>query len=307
MLLDVLLRGAHALPPKYRVAVLLSAHGSGSFLREQVASIRAAMAPDDILVVVDDGSRQVDWGALADILPANYLYWSRLQGLGSATSFMDLLLDESMRASYYCWADQDDVWQADKLHRQIQALASRPDALASVHGWRPLRKARDDAWVADSPQAPVAQRSPAHYCFETPAPGMTLCMTEEARGLLGSLDAELRFRLLLVMPHDRLACAVLGMHGRLQIIADALVDYRQHAHNQIGAPHAGLWRRNLQRLQRGLRIWRTASAGLILYRQLAADRRRTGHLLPPLQRQTLRASAWESRLLQSWVRWQGSP
>lgn len=287
----------------YRVAVLLSAYGRSPFLREQLASIRLALTPDDILIVVDDGSGQVDWEAL-DEWPPHYLCWSRLRGVGSAVSFMELLLDTSVCARYYCWADQDDVWHEEKLHRQLQALSAAPGTWACVHGWRPLRQGLDGIWAAGIAQAPVVQRSPAHYCFETPAPGMTLCMTEEARQLLGSLDVSLRACLLDAMPHDRLACAVLGAKGRLQLVTDALVDYRQHSHNQIGAPHAGVWQRTLRRLRQGLHIWRTARAGVILYRQLAADGACAAHPLPALTHQALRSDIWESRVLQIWARWQ---
>ena len=295
-----------ALPPAvpYRAAVLLSAYGRSPFLGEQLASIRAALAPDDILIVVDDGSRQVDWKVLGD-WPTHYLCWSRLQGLGSAVSFMELLLDVPVHARYYCWADQDDVWQADKLHRQLQALESMPGAWACVHGWRERRLRPNGARARDIAQAPVVQRSRAHYCFETPAPGMTLCMTEAARQLLRSLDAGLRARLLAAMPHDRLVCAVLGAYGRLHTMVDALVDYRQHPHNQIGAPRAGAWSRSLRRLRQGFRIWRTMRAGVVLYRQLAESGVREGHPLPALERQPLRSNTWESWALQIWARWQG--
>ena len=289
-------------PAEYRVAVLLSAYGRSPFLAEQLASMRTALTPQDILVIVDDGSSQVEWEALGD-WPHHYLCWSRLQGLGSAASFLDLLLNAPVRARYYCWADQDDIWRADKLSRQVQALDAAPDAWACVHGWRYLRQGADGAWAADGDQQPLVQRSCAHFCFETPAPGMTLCMTEDARQLLLSFDAQKRSRLLADIPHDRLACAVLGARHRLQCVADALVDYRQHPHNLIGAPQPGMLARALRRLRRGSGIWRSARAGLALYRQLMADQARSGQPLPPLAGQTLRASAWESWVLRAWVRW----
>ncbi|TXH37418.1 MAG: hypothetical protein E6Q94_02395 [Burkholderiaceae bacterium] len=290
---------------RYRVAVLLSAHGRSPYLREQVASIRAALTPDDILVVVDDGSAQVDWSSLHGELPHNYLCWSRLKGLGSSLSFMDLLCNLPIRASYYSWADQDDRWCKDKLSCQLQWLATKPDAWACVHGWRPLRLGQDGKWITDAPQAPTVQRSAAHYCFETPAPGMTLCMTEEARQQLMALDRQLLKRLLADMPHDRLACAVLGLSGRLQLVADVLVDYRQHSENLIGAPPSGRLARATQRIQRWRSFWRTARAGGVLYRQLVASGLGSGQALPRLTDQRLRASGGENWILQAWLRWYG--
>ena len=293
--------GSH--PVEYRVAVLLSAHGRSPFLREQLASIRAAITSSDILIVVDDGSGHVDWAALVGELPDNYLCWSRLQGLGSSTSFMELLCDAPVRARYYSWADQDDIWHKEKLSRQLQLLAASPDAWACVHGWRTLRQGPSGIWVAEDAQSPIAQRSVAHYCFETPAPGMTLCMTEDARQKLLSVDAELRNRLLAHLPHDRLLCGVLGAAGRMLLTTDALVDYRQHSSNLIGAPRPGRVVRAFRRLQRRAEMRGAAQAGRALYQQVMADGLREGLSLPQLADQRLRANGWENWLMKVWLRW----
>lgn len=285
---------------EYRVAVLLSAYGNSPFLRCQLESIRNALTPDDILIVVDDGSRLVVWEAFTD-WPTHFLCWSRLNGLGSARSFWELLLNVPTRARYYCWADQDDIWHTDKLQRQIAAFSALPDALACVHGWRYLRQISDDAWLFDHNQAPTIQCSPAHYCFETPAPGMTLCITEMGRQFLYGLDSRLCERLLSTIPHDRLACAVFGAYGRMIHIKGALVDYRQHEHNQIGAPRVGVVHRNLRRVKQSIRIWHTVWAGIVLYSRLRNERAMEGQSLPPLDHQRLRSRTWENIFLQLMV------
>jgi hypothetical protein len=282
---------------EYRVAVLMSAYGCSPFLREQLASIRAQVTADDLLVVVDDGSRCVDWDTMQD-WPYPFLCWSRLASTGSSASFMNLLLDLSVRASYYCWVDQDDVWLPGQLLCQIKTLDSQSSAIACVHGWRPLSRRRDGAWAPSVAQSPVVQRSAAHYCFETPAPGMTLCMTREARRLLEAVDGETRANLIKDMPHDRLACAVIGFHGGLLALQEAFVEYRQHEANQIGAPRSSAWKRGMRRLRRGLRSWQTLRAGRRLYLSLATGAPAQGRPLPPLWRQTLRSTAWENRIFQ---------
>ena len=296
------LPGYTHIPETYRAAVLLSAYGASPFLKAQLASIRAALTNQDILIIVDDGSKKVDWSPL-DAWPYHYLCWSRLDGMGSSASFMDLLMNAPVSAKYYCWADQDDIWGVTKLQRQIVFLQENPHAWACVHGWRLLQH-DGSQWVARKQFAPVQQYSTAHYCFETPAPGMTLCLTEVARQQLHLIDATLLKRLLADMPHDRLVCAILGVKGRIYGLPDALVDYRQHAKNQIGAPVAGWLRRFLKRVSQGARILRTISVGRILYQQLMMHKGSAiAPSLPPLAGQILRSNKWEDRLLRVYLRW----
>lgn len=285
------------LEPQYRVAVLMSAYGCSPFMREQLLSIREQLTHEDLLVVVDDGSRSVDWSTLED-WPYPYLCWSRRTSVGSSVSFMELLLNPSVSARYYCWADQDDVWLPGKLHRQIEVLESSSAALACAHGWRPFSVGPDGSWVTSRAQTPVAQRSAAHYCFETPAPGMTLCLSHQARQLLNSIGDPMRLQLLKHLPHDRLACAVIGFHGGMRILNEPFVAYRQHGANQIGAPHASAWRRSLRRLRQVARSWQTARAGKHLYAGLAENDRSKSRNLPPLRAQRLRSTAWENAIFQ---------
>ena len=284
------------------MAVLISTHGHSPFLPEQFESICAALGPRDVLVMVDDGSSKVNWSALVN-WPLNYLCWSRLEPLGSSVSFMDLLLNAPVRAAYYCWADQDDVWRRDKIARQIGALTTVTRAWACVHGWRLLQQSREGIWATTTAHIPLLRRSPAHYCFETPAPGMTLCVTEQARQSLKSLDEAVIYRLLSDLPHDRLACAILSMDNRLHCIADPLVDYRQHANNQVGAQNAGMIKQTVSRLNQWGRIRRAVRAGCALYEQLRENMANDSRPLPPLYKMPLRSKAWENRILHVLVRW----
>src|SRR5574343_488502 len=83
------------MPPvcrNYRVAVLLSAYGDSVFFEKQIDSLKRSLTINDILIVVDDGSGQVNWDAVSE-WPFHYLFWSRIQGLGSARSFWELSVD----------------------------------------------------------------------------------------------------------------------------------------------------------------------------------------------------------------------
>lgn len=291
------------MPPvcrNYRVAVLLSAYGDSVFFEKQIDSLKSSLTINDILIVVDDGSGQVNWDAVSE-WPFHYLFWSRIQGLGSARSFWELSVDLPVSADYVCWSDQDDVWFPEKLTRQLATLATKPSAWSCVHGWRTLRQDQRGDWCIVAEHAPLKARSAAHYCFETPAPGMTLCMTENGRKLLCSFSPEFATRLLSVIPHDRLACAIFGMHDRMLVMSEALVEYRQHQANQIGAPDETGIRRLFKRLRRIPAMIQTIDAGFALFQKLSKDRSQEGVVLPPLQKQPLRDRRWEGLVLHIYV------
>lgn len=284
----------------YRAAVLLSAYGNSPYLQEQVESIVRQLTPADILVIVDDGSRQVPWHHLQD-LPSNYLLVTRLQTHGHAASFADLLLSDLVAADYYLFSDQDDIWLEGKLETQL-ATMQREQSLASVHGWIEFDTHQCQPQRA---QQPLRQLSPAHYFFETPAPGMTLCLSDAARQQLRTrLDALAWTEHLSLLPHDRLICALISATDRITLIETPLVAYRQHGANQIGAESPSLFRRMARRAGGFPRVMKTLSSALGLYEAMlqhravseaASQQPRARH--PGLGRQTLRSRPSDNHLL----------
>lgn len=250
--------------PCFRAIVLLSAYGASPYLSAQVASITAQLTEQDLLILVDDGSRAVCWEVLKPVLPTNYLCWSRLQGQGFSASFLDLLLTSAPKGQYYFLADQDDVWLPEKLNRQ---LAATPTDGMSVHGWQ--------VWDMTTPpdtenaQKPVYALSAAHYFFETPAPGMTMCFGQECRAQLQHWTAVLA-PFTAGLPHDRILAAAVSTVGSVVVLATPGVWYRQHGGNQIGAPGKGALARFWQRLRQVQSSWRSIHTGLSLYWALSA-------------------------------------
>lgn len=277
--------------------VLLSAYGDSPHLAAQVRSVVRQMEPEDLLVVVDDGSRQVPWGQIAPLLPPRYLCWSRMHNLGSSQSFLELLfLPLESRATHFFLADQDDVWLPGKLACQRQS--TRPDSL-SVHavevGWSSAIQPGAEVRSA------IPRRSPAHYFFETPAPGMTFCIGAELRGMLLREQAVL-LAAARALPHDRILAGCAGWMDKVQRFEAPLVHYRQHAGNQIGFRPLGLRHRWMHRVRRLRQIWQQMEAACVLLSHWAAAHPSSDAMPRPWHRQRLRDSRVESRLFQCLLR-----
>lgn len=247
----------------HRMAILMSAYGASDYLAEQVLSISTQLNAQDILIIVDDGSRNVKWELLHG-LPENYIFWTRMERLGVGPSFMDLITESEVRAEYYFLADQDDLWMPNKLNIQREQHKFHNGKFhATVHSWYLLGNSSGRR-INSSAINPMRKLSDAHYCFETPAPGMTLSFTDLSRQLL------IKNRSLLThfsksLPHDRILVAFLSMLGELDILPDALVRYRQHTENLVGAPLDGKLRRWIQRMGESARAWTTVTQGCNLY------------------------------------------
>lgn len=272
----------------HRCAVLISAYGRSPYLAEQLRSVAEQVGPEDVVIVVDDGSRAVAWPELPP-LPAERVYWTRVDRLGHAASFLDVFLNCDVRAECYFFADQDDIWLPGKLETQLATLRAG-QAVASVHGWREF-DSHGGRILAE--RQPVPRHSLAHYFFETPAPGMTLCIAGRVRSQLARLIPE-PVRRHPELPHDRLLCALLALLGDIAIEPEILVNYRQHGANAIGAVAASSLVRVRRQVGAAPRIFRTHAAAVRLYREAIAA---LGLPAPPLHRQCLRHRPADNRLL----------
>lgn len=287
-------------PAVYRAAILLSAFGDSPYLGEQVHSIVQQMDVRDILIIVDDGSRKVRWTTI-ETWPRNFLVWSRLQQLGACGSFLSLIIHSTVKAEHYFLSDQDDLWMPGKINDQLLAHLNYGAGIqASTHKWACIRSQNRNSQALRAGRAiePLACLSLAHYCFETPAPGMTLGFNANCRELLKTQQESL-LALTDQLPHDRILFAIISLHGRIQVLDKVLVHYRQHTGNLVGALPPSIWQLWRQRLAWPRRAWRTATCGLTLYQQLnhtlePSDPRRNGST----STMQLRSDPWDNRLLQ---------
>jgi rhamnosyltransferase len=105
-----------------KVAVLLSTYNGERFLREQMESIILQQDVDVSIFVRDDGSTDHTVDILEsyeDKVPLNISIGSNI---GYKQSFLQLLARVPQTFEYYCFADEDDVWAADKIISGITML-----------------------------------------------------------------------------------------------------------------------------------------------------------------------------------------
>lgn len=214
------------------VAVLLCTFNGAGFLTQQLDSIGGQRGPELRLFVSDDGSSD---GTLA-ILESYRSRWQpgRLdvrQGpcRGHVANFFSLLGCREIDADYFAYADQDDIWEPDKLQRATGALSVLPADRPALYCSRTRLVSEDGQAMGCSP---LFKRPPgfANALVQNIGGGNTMVLNRCARELLrsvGEVD---------VVGHDWWTyLLVAGAGGAVVYDPHPTLCYRQHGQNLIGS------------------------------------------------------------------------
>ncbi len=236
------------------IAILLCTLDGARFLPDQLDSINRQWHSNLKLWVSDDGStdetvelvRGYHFGS--DASPAIVLDGPQQ---GHTANFLSLACNPEIEADYFAFADQDDIWEAEKLSRAINALESVPSERPALYCAR-TRAVTEDGRPAGL--SPWFKRSPgfANALLQNIGGGNTMVMNQAARNLLltaGNLE---------VVSHDWWTYLLVSAAGG-EVIYDPRpsLQYRQHTHNIVGS-NRGLRariRRTTRALQNRSRNW----------------------------------------------------
>jgi glycosyltransferase involved in cell wall biosynthesis len=108
------------------VAILLCTKDGAAFIDEQLRSLADQTHSKWILIASDDGSTDTTRDVLerfAGSVPQKVVIREG-PGRGSCANFLWLAIDRSIKADYFAYSDQDDVWYPDKLERALDWLVT---------------------------------------------------------------------------------------------------------------------------------------------------------------------------------------
>ena len=230
-----------------RLAILLSTYNGEEFLGEQLDSILNQSVEDSVIVVRDDGSSDGTAQILAQYLadfPGRFcLLPPDDQNLGARDSFASLMgfvLEHKqqlqLERAYMMFADQDDIWAADKIAREFELLLQLEKNGASK---RPAL-VHSNLEVIDRHGQRIAESFIDYQGLKLERGNLVnLALSNLVTGCTAVINEELAQKALPIpdnaIMHDWWLAVTAAAFGVREFIDAPLVRYRQHEANTIGA------------------------------------------------------------------------
>ncbi|GBR49618.1 glycosyltransferase [Gluconobacter roseus] len=237
-----------------QIAILLSLYNGEAYLDGQLASILAQTHPDWILYWRDDAS--------SDSSPEKMRVFAagpgqgrcveittRHERLGVAGSYAHLL-DAIPDTPYVAFADQDDIWEPQKLEWAIDAVSRRPAERPTLYCARQYLTNADLTVCQES--APLRRRPdfPASLT-QNIATGHTVLLNAATHRLMRNNPPPPS------VLHDWWAYLLTAaIEGDIIFDNRCVSYYRQHAHNTVGATGSFI-RRAWAACRRGPKVFMT--------------------------------------------------
>lgn len=229
-----------------QVVILMTTYQGEAYLKEQMDSILAQDYPHWRLIVRDDGSQDATMlllSAYANAHPDKISVERNAVNKGAAKNFLTLLADAAGEYGgsdtgrvYFMFADQDDIWHADKLRRTLR----RMKRVEKRYGASQPALVFTDAAVVDEIMTKTADSfirhqhlnakklSLNHLLMENVCQGCTMMMNAPLARLVKVPDEGARY-------HDWWVALIAAAHGHISYLPEATLDYRQHGGNAVGA------------------------------------------------------------------------
>lgn len=240
---------------KSKVAVALATHNGERFLRPQLESLRSQTHEQIDIWASDDRSTD----GTVQLLEETRAGWPKGRftilhgpGKGFAENFRSLILNENIVADAYCFCDQDDVWDLDKIAIGLEWLATAQPGLPALYCSRTRTLDEKGRLVGLSP---LFARPPSfrNAIVQSIAGANTMVMNHPAWASLRTASGNTA-----IVSHDWWAYMVVtGSGGIVHYSPNAHIGYRQHDHNLVGSniSVAARLRRYAFLMRRGFSGW----------------------------------------------------
>lgn len=228
---------------KLKIAVVMSTYNGEKYIKSQLESILNQKFNHDKfelhIYIRDDGSSDSTLKIISEYESKYPLIIRQVDkrscNLGVKSSFFRLI--KLVKADYYFFSDQDDIWLPNKLNKFMIIFDSeRSDLPIGIYS---------DLWIADkngvSENKTMKKGTVAGKKHENYLPILlTRYLVTGASFAINnctaiSLDDIHDEDLDKVRMHDSFIALFVAMYGKLNYIDEPLINYRQHGNNVVGA------------------------------------------------------------------------
>ena len=213
------------------VVILMSTYNGQQYLREQIDCIMEQTYLGQITVLIrDDGSRD-ETRAIAESYawtPNRQVRFVSADNVGPQRSFLELIRMAPV-ADYYFFADQDDVWDTDKITIAVEAMAEKTGPVCWCSNFR--HSHMDLTVYEEKALAKSPVFTPLQIIFYNQIPGCVMGFNRKLMDLLQAMQLDN------VIMHDSMVLALAAACG--QVLYDEMprITHRIHQSNVVGHGH----------------------------------------------------------------------
>lgn len=225
------------------IAILLASFNGEKYLHQQLESIVNQSYSNWILYIRDDGSTDKSVNIINEFIAKHpskiQLLTDEFKNLGSCNNFFHLL--KNVEADYYMFADQDDVWNPDKIEITINHFQKLEQKNKIT---KPLLL-HTDLEVVDNNLITISKSFWQYQKMDIEngnkfnkllvqniVTGCTTMFNKELKKKLSQLPQN-------VFVHDWWIALVASVFGSIEFIEISTIKYRQHNQNVAGAKQSG--------------------------------------------------------------------
>ena len=220
-----------------KITVLLSTYNGAKYLKEQIDSILAQDNIKDIKILArDDGSNDGTQEILEEYSKKfRNFSWYQGENVRPARSFWDLLF-KAEKSDFYAFADQDDVWDKDKVKIAVEMLQNLDQSKPALY--------ISDVRTVDGDLNPIAPNMVErgipfdypHALIKDLCPGCTQLFNDATREMALAYDP-VKYNMYI---HDWTIYLIATCFGSVIFDENPHMSYRQHGKNVMGANKNGL-------------------------------------------------------------------
>ncbi len=215
-----------------KVLVLMSTFNGIEFLEEQINSIFSQIGVEVDLLIRDDGSsdgsREYLWSYREKFNDVMRII--KGQNIGAKKSFLELICVAKDEYDFYAFADQDDIWDEDKLISAVRLLEKENMKMPLIYA-SPVREFKGGevgkVYFNESNQFTFG-----NFLIKNYFPGCTMVFNGRLKQLVRSCDIS---QLPSYPLHDHwlnLICT--GCGGKVIMDTEPHILYRIHDRNEVG-------------------------------------------------------------------------
>ena len=217
-----------------KIDILMATYNGEKYIREQIDSILSQTYSNFNLIISDDASSDATVNILKEYANKDerIKIFKQDKNLGVVSNFEFLL--NKVENEFFMFADQDDIWEENKIEKSIDKLKEEDADLVYTDLKvvdEDLKKISDSYWNLKGFKKKVYKYNNFESLYlNNYITGCTiLCKSKWIKEILPLP------KLSEYIIHDYWLALIVSMNGKISYLSDTTIQYRQHEENSIGS------------------------------------------------------------------------